>query len=309
MACKRRIQFIEWRRKWSNEIIYSCICICSKQTRKGHWYHPLFIIKHRNTRDNGVEGRNVINILTSDIVICLPGGPGTRSELEMALKYNRPVCIYTGREGKTIAAASHLMVPRFQELRDVQKFVIGCTEQLLLQRRSAVTELEGSNGELHPPSSSHTSGNISEKSTTDGSESLGNQHMSTSDLSPQKEEDSTSLVDNDDIPKSKHTEGKTMPDDMTEATNPNIDENDNNKNSSNSGIDNDIDIASTQFEMKKKPAQKTTSSSNKKKMKRRKKKEKGIGSKATTVVDSPDLHELHDAMQNSGSDESEAEGL
>ena len=38
--------------------------------------------------------RNHINILSSDAVIALPGGPGTRSEVALAVKYRRPVVAY-----------------------------------------------------------------------------------------------------------------------------------------------------------------------------------------------------------------------
>ena len=37
------------------------------------------------------DARNVINVLSSDVVIALPGGPGTVSEVALALKAGRPV--------------------------------------------------------------------------------------------------------------------------------------------------------------------------------------------------------------------------
>ena len=39
------------------------------------------------------ESRNHINVLTSDVVIALPGGAGTRSELTLALRYGKPVAV------------------------------------------------------------------------------------------------------------------------------------------------------------------------------------------------------------------------
>ncbi len=37
------------------------------------------------------DGRNIINVLSSDVVIALPGGAGTVSEVALALKSGRPV--------------------------------------------------------------------------------------------------------------------------------------------------------------------------------------------------------------------------
>jgi len=53
---------------------------------------------------SGVQGkdplsRNSINVLSSDLVVVLPGGPGTRTELELALEFGRPVVLFLGRDG------------------------------------------------------------------------------------------------------------------------------------------------------------------------------------------------------------------
>src|SRR5262249_58412381 len=40
--------------------------------------------------------RNHINVLTADLVVGLPGGDGTRSEMELALRYERPVVLFLG---------------------------------------------------------------------------------------------------------------------------------------------------------------------------------------------------------------------
>lgn len=42
--------------------------------------------------------RNHINVLSSDAVIALPGGPGTSAEVELARRYQRPVCVFLGKE-------------------------------------------------------------------------------------------------------------------------------------------------------------------------------------------------------------------
>lgn len=41
----------------------------------------------------GEDGRNIINILSSDVVVALPGGPGTLSELALALKNHKPLLL------------------------------------------------------------------------------------------------------------------------------------------------------------------------------------------------------------------------
>jgi uncharacterized protein (TIGR00725 family) len=39
------------------------------------------------------SGRNIINVLSSDVVIACPGGAGTLSEISLALKYGKPVVL------------------------------------------------------------------------------------------------------------------------------------------------------------------------------------------------------------------------
>ena len=49
--------------------------------------------------DSGTEplSRNHINILTANVVIALPGGAGTASEVGLALRYGRPLIAYLDR--------------------------------------------------------------------------------------------------------------------------------------------------------------------------------------------------------------------
>lgn len=46
--------------------------------------------------EHGAEpmSRNHLNVLSSDVVVALPGGPGTCSEVELALRYGRPVVAF-----------------------------------------------------------------------------------------------------------------------------------------------------------------------------------------------------------------------
>ena len=44
------------------------------------------------------SARNCINVLTSDIVVACPGGPGTLSEIALALKYDKRVILFKYQE-------------------------------------------------------------------------------------------------------------------------------------------------------------------------------------------------------------------
>ena len=46
------------------------------------------------------SGRNIINVLTSDVVVACPGGAGTLSEIALALKHGRPVVLMNVETGK-----------------------------------------------------------------------------------------------------------------------------------------------------------------------------------------------------------------
>jgi len=39
------------------------------------------------------DGRNVVNVLSSDVVIACPGGPGTLSEIALAIKNSKPLIL------------------------------------------------------------------------------------------------------------------------------------------------------------------------------------------------------------------------
>lgn len=52
---------------------------------------------------SGLDGkdflsRNHINVLSSDVVVVLPGGPGTMAELELAIEYQKPTILFIGEE-------------------------------------------------------------------------------------------------------------------------------------------------------------------------------------------------------------------
>ena len=45
------------------------------------------------------QSRNHVNVLTADVVVVLPGSDGTRSEVQLALRYGRPVVALVGPDG------------------------------------------------------------------------------------------------------------------------------------------------------------------------------------------------------------------
>ena len=51
------------------------------------------------------DSRNHVNVLSSDVVVALPGGAGTASEVELALRYGRPLVVLGVAEGAAERAA------------------------------------------------------------------------------------------------------------------------------------------------------------------------------------------------------------
>ena len=54
---------------------------------------------HTHLDESGREGtgplsRNHLNVLSSSLVVALPGGPGTRSEIELAIRYGRRTVVH-----------------------------------------------------------------------------------------------------------------------------------------------------------------------------------------------------------------------
>lgn len=67
------------------------------------------------------RSRNHINILSSDVVVALPGGPGTCSEIELAVRYGRPIVVM----GQPVLDERLLRrVALVRSLEHVQRFVL-----------------------------------------------------------------------------------------------------------------------------------------------------------------------------------------
>jgi len=69
----------------------------------------------------GDLSRNHINILSSDAIVALPGGDGTASEVELALRYGKPVIAFGSEEGEF--DRFNRSVERTFELSEVEVFL------------------------------------------------------------------------------------------------------------------------------------------------------------------------------------------
>ena len=79
------------------------------------------------------RSRNHINVLSSDAVIVLPGSEGTQSEMELAVRYGKPVIAYFG---------DHVVewdvpegVPVARTLAEIERFVRGALAETLPDTR------------------------------------------------------------------------------------------------------------------------------------------------------------------------------
>lgn len=65
--------------------------------------------------------RNHINVLSSNVLIALPGGAGTASEVALALRYRRPIAAYVDSRSDITPLPEE--VPVLRTLAEVQTFV------------------------------------------------------------------------------------------------------------------------------------------------------------------------------------------
>ena len=74
----------------------------------------------RGDDGSGIRSRNHINILSCDVVIALPGSSGTASEVELAIRYRRPLILL----GDTIRAERlPVSVPTAESVDEAVEFV------------------------------------------------------------------------------------------------------------------------------------------------------------------------------------------
>jgi predicted Rossmann-fold nucleotide-binding protein len=73
--------------------------------------------------DLGVHdlSRNHINVLTSDLVIILPGESGTFAELRLAWEYGRPTMVFLGADGKVDGKSAKDICAKFKGVASAVK--------------------------------------------------------------------------------------------------------------------------------------------------------------------------------------------
>ena len=68
--------------------------------------------------------RNHINILTSDVIVALPGGAGTASEVTLAEKYQRPIVAFLESFEEIPGLSGHIKI--MSDFDEVCKYVETC---------------------------------------------------------------------------------------------------------------------------------------------------------------------------------------
>lgn len=66
--------------------------------------------------------RNHINVLSADMLVALPGGAGTASEVHLAVRYGKPVVAFCASRGDIEELPTE--VPLAQDLDEVKRFVL-----------------------------------------------------------------------------------------------------------------------------------------------------------------------------------------
>jgi uncharacterized protein (TIGR00725 family) len=83
---------------------------------------PIFThLSPKGTPPADLMSRNHINILNSDLVVALPGGPGTASEVQLAIDYNRPVILFA--EDPDRFAHLPVEVARVRSIEEVSRWI------------------------------------------------------------------------------------------------------------------------------------------------------------------------------------------
>lgn len=57
-------------------------------------------LPHSGTRGEEPTSRNHVNVLSSDVLVALPGGAGTASEVRLARRYGRPLVAWIAEPGE-----------------------------------------------------------------------------------------------------------------------------------------------------------------------------------------------------------------
>lgn len=75
-----------------------------------------------------LRSRNHINILSSDVVVALPGAEGTASEVHLAVQYKKPVVAFV--DDRSAIPELPDAVPTHADIGSIQRFVVQALGQL-----------------------------------------------------------------------------------------------------------------------------------------------------------------------------------
>ena len=77
----------------------------------------------RMARGTAPGSRNHLNVLSCDAAVALPGGEGTRSEVDLALRYRRPLIAWRPADAVVAADPLRPAVPVAADLAEVRAFL------------------------------------------------------------------------------------------------------------------------------------------------------------------------------------------
>jgi uncharacterized protein (TIGR00725 family) len=81
-------------------------------------------LPQRGADGAGERSRNHLIILSSHVLIALPGGPGTRTEVELADRYKRPLLAFLGPSGAIDGLTRAALPAVAVTLAEVEAFVL-----------------------------------------------------------------------------------------------------------------------------------------------------------------------------------------
>ncbi len=71
--------------------------------------------------NGGTISRNHVNILTSNVVVALPGGTGTKDEIQLATAFNKPLMLFGTQDA---FADFDKAIARTDKLADIEQFIL-----------------------------------------------------------------------------------------------------------------------------------------------------------------------------------------
>ena len=84
----------------------------------------------RGRGGDGPDSRNHVNVLSSDLVVALPGGPGTASEIKLARTYGRRVVLIGWSDAGRAIAREHASVDAVDSVEEAKPLIDGALATL-----------------------------------------------------------------------------------------------------------------------------------------------------------------------------------